>query len=641
MAQRLIDLPWLPVAPDDWLERNKQIVPGGKDAGAELRALAQFRLDASKSIALKRTAAKLRKAGGNLAPLSLFRLGIVAANTFDLVLDCLPAAAMRHGVNLETAQTPYGMIMQPVLDPGSALYTASLDGVLVVADHRWLGLDAAAPATSGPDAADGALRQIEDVLRALKDNGGPPAIVQTLALPLSSLFGSFDAGVAGSVRAGIARFNAELVPLARTYGAYILDVAGLSAQVGADDWFNPVQWAAYKLPFDAKIAPIYAEWLGRLLGAIRGKSAKCLVLDLDNTLWGGVIGDDGMEGIVIGQGSARGEAHLAVQRAALSLGARGIFLAVASKNEAAVALEPFRSHPDMLLKEHDISLFQANWIDKATNLEAIARALNIGVDALVLLDDNPAERAQVRKALPMVRVPEVPDDPNWFAWTLAAGGWFEAVTFSAEDAKRAGMQAQDVRRAEVMAGTRDLTEYLRALEMVITFRPFDAQGRQRIVQLINKTNQFNLTTRRYTETQVREFEGDPGVLALQVRLADKFGDLGMIAVVICKPGDDTAPAWNIDSWLMSCRVLGREVEAATLSVIAAKAAEMNISKLVGTYLPTDKNMLVENHYGKLGFEKTAANADGKTQWEFDVGGYRPREFPMRLAVEWATEEARA
>lgn len=633
MSFKLIDLPWLPVPPEDWSERCKALAPEAADAGDQLRQLASYRLDTSKSMALRRAMSRLRKAGHGLAPLSGFKLGILSANTFDLVLDHLPAAAMRHGVALETVQLPYGMIMQPVLDPASQVYTSGLDAVLVAGDHRWLGLDTAVDGKAARSSVDQALRQIEDLLAMLRGNGGPPAIIQTLALPQSPLFGSLDAAVAGSVRSRIAQFNAEVAPLAQKHGAYAVDVAALAAHVGADDWFNPVQWAAYKLPFDAKVGGIYADWIGRVLGAIRGKSAKCLVLDLDNTLWGGVIGDDGMQGIVVGQGNARGEAHLAVQRAALELRGRGIFIAVASKNEDNIAREPFRSHPDMLLRETDIAVFQANWIDKASNLEAIARTLNIGLDSLVFLDDNPAERAQVRRSLPMVRVPELPEDPSWFAWMLNAGGWFEAVTFSAEDMERANMQAQDAQRAKVMTGARDLTEYLTALEMTASFAPFNEQGRQRITQLINKTNQFNLTTTRYTEAQVRAFEQDPSTFTLQVRLADRFGDLGMIAVVICKPLEGGSSAWNIDSWLMSCRVLGREVEAATLDVICRHAAERGVKRLLGTYIPTDKNALVAQHYAKLGFTQTATGDRGRTVWEFDVTAYPGKTLPMAMQVE--------
>lgn len=629
--KKLIDLPWLPSIADDWVERCKLLDSNSKDLGSELRFLASFQLDISKSIALRRTAAKLKKAGGSFSPLSKFRLGIVAANTFDMVIDCLPAAALRHGVALETVQAPYGMIVQSVVDPGSVLYTSSLDGVLIAADHRWLGLDV--PGGEGTDSVEVTLLQLEAVLASLRQNGGPPAIVQTLATPISSLFGSFDTISTESVRSRIAKFNSDLIPLVRKYNAYIMDVAGLAAQIGTGDWFNPVQWAAYKLPFDAKVAPIYAEWLGRLLGAIRGKAAKCLVLDLDNTLWGGVIGDDGLDGIVLGQGSARGEAHLAVQRTAMNLRSRGIFLAVASKNEMAIALEPFRSHPDMLLKESDISVFQANWIDKATNLETIAKTLNIGLDSLVLLDDNPAERAQVRHALPMVGVPELPEDPSWFAWLLEAGGWFEAVTFSAEDATRVSMLAEDSRRAEVMASAHDLTAYLRALNMTLHFAAFDSPGRQRIVQLINKTNQFNLTTRRYTELQVRNFETNSSAMTLQLRLADRFGDLGMIAVVICEVATDDPTTWNIDTWLMSCRVLGRSVEAATLSIIAAKAAGLNVRRLVGTYIPTNKNALVESHYAKLGFTQINKEADGKTSWELNLSNYTIPAIPMKIVAQ--------
>jgi FkbH-like protein len=257
-----------------------------------------------------------------------------------------------------------------------------------------------------------------------------------------------------------------------------------------------------------------------------------------------VVGDDGLAGIILGEGSPAGEAFLNVQWTALALRDRGVILAVSSKNDDSVARGPFRSHPEMLLKEQHIAVFQANWQDKASNLQAIATTLNIGVDALVLLDDNAAERAQVRAALPMVAVPELPDDPAFYADTLLATGYFEATAFTAEDRHRAEQYQANAARSQVLGAATGLGTYLRSLEMKAICGPFDHIGRLRITQLINKSNQFNLTTRRYTEAEVGALEASGRGLTLQVRLMDRFGDNGMVAVVICREqGSD----WVIDT----------------------------------------------------------------------------------------------
>ena len=231
-------------------------------------------------------------------------------------------------------------------------------------------------------------------------------------------------------------------------------------------------------------------------------------------------------------------------------------LAVSSKNTDEVARAPFEKHPEMLLRLDHIAVFQANWNDKATNIQAIAEELSLGLDAMVFLDDNPVERGLVRKLLPQVAVPELPEEPAYYARTLAAAGYFEAIAFAAEDLKRAGFYQDNAKRASLQKQVGGVDAYLASLDMTITFQPFDATGRARIVQLINKSNQYNLTTRRYTDPEVAEAENDPEVFTLQVRLADIFGDNGMISVVICRPGE--AGVWEIDTWLMSCRVLGRK-----------------------------------------------------------------------------------
>jgi FkbH-like protein len=633
MRPSVAALPWLPDPPADFGAQCRACADEAV-AGPSIQRLASFRLSAQESLKLTRAIGRCRNAGKSLDPLSGFRLGVLASATFDLLLDCVPAAAARHGVALELLTTPYDQVLQQTLDPNSEVNAAALDGVLIGVDHRWLNLDRPDFSETPEARAAAAVDKLANVVHALRQNGGAPAILQTVSVPPQALFGSFERRMRGSVRAMIEEANRRIVALAEETGSYLLDAAALAERVGTERWFDPVQWTAYKLPFSAECFPIYADVLGRLLGSIRGKARKCLVLDLDNTLWGGVIGDDGLEGIVLGQGTAQGEAFLSVQEMAADLRMRGVMLAVCSKNNDDVARGPFRDHPDMLLREEHITVFQANWIDKASNLESIAKMLNIGVDALVLLDDNPAERAQVRAALPMVAAPELPEDPAWYAWTLHAAGYFEAVNFSAEDRLRAESYSANAQRAEVMAKARDLGDYLSSLGMVLTVSPFDHKGRQRIAQLINKSNQFNLTTRRYTEAEVAAMESDPSLLTLQVRLEDRFGDFGMIGVIVCRP-DSVAGVWDIDTWLMSCRVLGRRVEEGMLEKVVTELGRRGAARLKARYIPTAKNGMVKDHYGKLGFSLISEDGEGARSFEFPIVSYVPPDLPFRVIDKFA------
>jgi FkbH-like protein len=326
-----------------------------------------------------------------------------------------------------------------------------------------------------------------------------------------------------------------------------------------------------------------------------------------------------------------------VQRLALELRQRGIVLAVSSKNTDEVAREPFQKHPEMLLKLDHIAVFQANWNDKATNIQAIAEELSLGLDSMVFLDDNPVERGLVRQLLPQVAVPELPDDPATYARTLSDAGYFEAVSFATEDLKRAGFYQDNAKRATLQKQVGGVDAYLASLDMAITFQPFDATGRARIVQLINKSNQYNLTTRRYTDPEVSEAEGDPEVFTLQVRLSDVFGDNGMISVIVCRPGE--VGTWEIDTWLMSCRVLGRKVEHMVLRKILDHARAANVKKLIGFYRPTDRNKLVVDHYSKLGFTGTSEEASGLTRWELLVDGAEPESAPMKVISHGFEETA--
>ncbi|MDQ6941169.1 MAG: HAD-IIIC family phosphatase [Candidatus Eremiobacteraeota bacterium] len=608
-------LSWLPRPPDDFRQRCRRVLESpDDDRVSSLRFLAGHALNDNQLQRLAATIDALRARGHDLAPLTPFRLGVLGNGTLDHVVPALVATAVRHGVALECVQADFAQTVQEALSRDSSINRANPDAVLLALDYRGLPLQ---PGLHDAAAASAMVENSTEFLRTLRsgfrDHGRALSIVQTLAPLPETVFGNFDRVAAGSLRSLTAAFNAALVRSLGDTPDIVLDVAAIAETVGLSHWHSATQWNLAKFPFASEFVPLYADHVGRVLGALRGKSRKCLVLDLDNTLWGGVIGDDGLEGLVIGQGDATGEAYLDVQRQALALRDRGVVLAVSSKNTDHVARSAFVHHPEMLLRENHIAVFQANWEDKATNIAAIAAELALGTDAVVFMDDNPAERALVRTLLPDVAVPELPDNPALYARTLAAAGYFETIAFSDEDRTRAEMYQQNARRVALQGQAGGIEGYLASLKMEIVFRPFDALGRSRIAQLVNKSNQFNLTTRRYTEAAIAELELDPSRFTLQVRLIDLFGDNGMISVVVCRPR--SADTWEIDTWLMSCRVLGRHVEQMVLREIIHHARERGIRTLVGVYLPTAKNGMVRDHYAKLGFRQTSADGSEAAEWE--------------------------
>ncbi|WP_118134657.1 HAD family hydrolase [Oceanicella sp. SM1341] len=629
-----LHLGWLPPAPADFRARLTGLRTRLRAEGAgaaewqALRALAMHALDEPQLARLARLSADLPQAPGVPAAL---RLALLGDGTLSLLGPALTGTALRRGLRLEVIETPYGAAMGEALDPGSALHAARPDAALIAPDRRLLGLDGFEP--SGQAAAEkvaAALGTLRTLAGGLRQGVTGPVLVQTVVPPALPFLGGFDRLHPGSPAAMVAALNAALADWALSGEIILADIAGLAAAYGLAAWEDAQHWHGAKLPFTPDALPLHAEWVARTLAAARGLSAKCLVLDLDNTLWGGVIGDDGLEGIVLGQGSAGGEAFLAVQRLALELRARGVLLAVASKNDDAVARRAFREHPEMLLREEHITVFQANWTDKAENLRAIAKGLDIGLDALVFLDDNPAERAQVRAELPQVMVPELPEEPALYPATLMAAGYFDTTSFGAEDAGRAALYAGRAERLRLEASASDMGAYLRSLDMVCTLRPFDAEGRARIAQLINKSNQFNLTTRRRAEPEVAALTGAPGWHTMQVRLADRFGDNGMIGVVVAEArGTD----WVIDTWLMSCRVLKRRVEEAVLAGLARAARAAGAQRLVGRYIPTAKNGLVAGHYAALGFAPAGAEGE-ETLWQLDLAAWAPPDdLPMDIIDE--------
>jgi len=627
---RAMVFPHLPKPPDDFRARLRALPQpraAPEQAWAALVALAGTDLSFLQTNALDAALTAAFPTPPACLATRPVRLAVLGSATTTHLLGPIRVAALRRGIHLTAFEPDFAQYQQALEDPASALHAFGPTAVLFALDAHHLAAPARGAGGMATDAAAqaAALAATLARLQALWDRARAafrcPVLQQTV-LPLHRpLLGSNEHRLASSPAAFVSRLNAALRPAADAAGVHLLAVDDRAARDGIAAWHAPAYWHLAKQEIAPAAAAAYGDLVARLLAALQGRGAKCLVLDLDNTLWGGVIGDDGMAGIVLGQGSAAGEAYAAFQHYARDLAARGVILAVCSKNEEANALEPFDHHPEMVLKRADIACFVANWQDKPANLRRIAAELNIGLDALVFLDDNPMERDLVRRELPMVAVPEVTDDPDSFAAALDAGGYFEALAVTEEDRERTAQYHGNRARESLRETATDLDSYLRGLEMALTWRRFDRVGLARVVQLINKSNQFNLTTRRYTEEDVLAVMADPRAFGLQLRLLDRFGDNGVIAIVIGRV--DAQGDCEIDTWLMSCRVLGRQVEPTTLNLIAAQAAALGARRLVGLYVPTSKNAMVRDHYAKLGFTVTETAPDGASRAVLDLAGFVP------------------
>jgi FkbH-like protein len=614
-------LSWLPRPPSDFSAKLRNAA-----SMHALRALAAHALDENQLQKLCNQLVRLRSEGAEIKGLTHLRIGLLSNSTTQTIAPVLIGTALRYGILLDIVQAEFNQVAQAAFSTHTPFDDVSLHAVIISIDHHGL------PLTACPGDSDGAEQMlnkcydhIASIVSSVQKKTGAQVILHNIAPPVEDLFGSFEGRLPGTATWLISRLNERLDSLSST-SCFILDIEGLSSKVGTSNWHDPTLWNLGKLPFAPRFLAIYAEYACRILAATQGKSRRCLILDLDNTLWGGVIGDDGLEGILIGNGDPTGEAHLYLQQTISELRNRGVVLAVSSKNDEANARLPFQQHPDMLLKESDIAVFQANWKDKAANIKAISQALSLGLESMVFLDDNPAERMQVRQELPEVAVPELPEDPAHYAATLASAGYFEALAFSEEDRNRAAFYQGNSKRGLALEKITDMGAYLLSLKMEISLSPFDKVGRSRIVQLISKSNQFNLTTRRYSDLQVASLESDSNVFTSQVRLKDTFGDNGMISVVICRKYMDY---WEIDTWLMSCRVLGRRVEEAVLQDIVTHAKQAGVRKLIGIYISTDRNALVKHHYEKLGFTQIE-QTPSEERWELVIDDYQFKDLPMQF-----------
>ncbi|WFU38846.1 HAD-IIIC family phosphatase [Bradyrhizobium sp. CB82] len=593
------------------------------DRWAALRSICNHDHDFLNTIRLDRAIGRVRdgmtdKGWGGLQHI---KLAILSTSTTGHLTAGVRVAALGRGLMCDIYEPAFGQMRQELADPKSGLHTFAPNVILFAADPYSLFGAAGADTGEASQIAQAAIDDLKTQWHRARDLWNGTIIQQIPFNPFLRLLGENESWFSSSPAFILRTFQEKLRAAAKDEGIDLIDLDYWTSRHGLSAWHSEALWHRSKQEVHPIITPLYGDLVARVIAARYGKAAKCLILDLDNTLWGGVIGDDGLEGIVIGQGSPIGEGYLAFQRYAKQLARRGIILAVCSKNDDEVARRPFRAHPDMALRLDDIGCFIANWSDKATNIRSIARKLNIGIDTCVFADDNPFERQLVRNEIPDVFVPELPEDPSDFSRVIAESGHFESVSLTKEDLAKTEQYQSNARRQALLDQVTDLDEYLSALNMTLKQSAFDEMGLSRIVQLINKTNQFNLTTKRYSEPEVKKLLSDPNVITRQLRLLDKFGDNGIIAVIIGSfaPKSKTLV---IDTWLMSCRVLGRQVEQATLDVIVDAAKAIGAGEIIGQYIPTERNGMVEGLFAKLGFSKRPC-ADPVSSWSLNVNAYEP------------------
>lgn len=561
---------------------------------AILRATIGAETDFLDQLRAARLTSGIDGAAHGLRPL---RLAIAGATTLDHLIPPLQLWLTLAGFAPAIHLAPFDTATASILDSGSELHAFRPDLVWLFTTHR--DHDLALPPGATPDAVRAAVSRavaarvaLWDALRArgclVMENNAP--------LPADDAAGNLSGAASWGGRTALRLLNAELA-FAAPSGVVLFDLDHVAARHGRRAWHDPRYWFHSKHAVAPDATGVLAHAAARLIAGARGLARKCLVLDLDNTLWGGVIGDDGLAGIALGSGAA-GEAFVAFQVHVKALKDRGIILAACSKNEPETAALPFRDHPDTVLRLEDFAVFRAGWGNKADAVRDIAATLDIGLDALVFIDDNPMERDIVRHHLPDVAVPEMPEDPAHYIAALEAGAWFEATGFNAEDAARTRLYAENAQRAEHRAAFVDMAGYLASLEMVATTGGADAFHLPRIAQLIGKSNQFHLTGTRPTEAEIAALARDPAWTVLHIRLRDRFGDNGLIAALLLhQQGDDLL----IHCWVMSCRVLARGMEEFTANLILRDARRRGCTRILGRFVPSAKNQLVAGLYPRLGF----------------------------------------
>lgn len=550
------------------------------------------------------------------------RVAVVGDSATQLLCTAIRGMGVERGYNIDLFEAEYNQVERQFLDPTSDLHSCEADFVVVFQSTHKLGeYHSMLPADKQQTLADERLSFINSIVEN-------PSFENKKIIYFNypeigdSVFGSYANKVETSLTYQTRKLNYELMKLAENHpNLFVCDIAELQNKFGRDVMFTPNVYISTEMVISVNILPFVASRVMDIICAIKGQFKKCLILDLDNTLWGGVIGDDGLEGIELGHSLGIGKAFTEFQMWVKKLKQRGIIICVASKNNEDTAKEPFVKHPDMVLKLEDIAVFQANWETKVDNIRTIQSILNIGFDSMVFLDDNPFERNMVRENIKGITVPELPEDPGKYLEYLYSLNLFETASFSGADKDRTMQYQVEAKRVTLSKSFANEADFLKSLNMVSTVSGFTSFNTPRVAQLSQRSNQFNLRTVRYTEADIEAYANDESVIDLSFTLEDKFGDNGLIAVIIMKPQDKKT--LFVDTWFMSCRVLKRGMENFTLNTMVKRAKKAGYKRIVGEYLPTPKNKMVENHYSGLGFMKVE-NAP-TAQYVLNLDKYEPKE----------------
>jgi len=539
------------------------------------------------------------------------RLAILGSYTTSHLTKMLAFIGAKQGIEIDIYECQYAQYRQEILDSGSRLYTFDPDFILLAVHECEIVLEG----LSGDPKGDLELecQRWTSLWELLKERSRAHIVQHNFVVPADVPMGHLATRIPGSKYQMIQRLNLDLAAYCDSRVS-IVDCDRLASQYGKGRWFDPRYWNLAKTALSIEAMPVLASHSLTVIAAELGLSKKCLVLDLDNTLWGGVVGEDGLANLELGSG-ANGEAFVEFQKYILGLQEKGVVLAVCSKNNEKDAKEPFEKHPEMVIQLKHIACFIANWEPKPENLQKIAKELNLGLDSLVFVDDNPAERSIVKQFLPEVDVLDLPQDPAYYKRALSNYPWFETNSFTLEDTQRTAQYQARAKLEALKEPSQSIEDFYRSLGMQANICPFDAINLPRIVQLIGKTNQFNLTTRRHNAQAVQAFMDNPDCIHLYLRLKDQFTDHGLVSVLIALRNENIL---EIDTWLMSCRVIGRTVENTMFSVLTKKAKEMGCTAIRGVYRPTEKNLPVENLFRDFEFSEQSVGSGEETVWIYDL-----------------------
>jgi len=538
----------------------------------------------------------------NFSHLKSIRIALLGDTATQFLNQAIRGTGFDHDLNLQIWEADFNQIELQVFDSSSDLYAFDPEIIIIFQSaHKLANKYSKLRQEYYIDFAQNQLAEINNLYNAINAHSQAKIIYYNYTELDDAIFGNYANKTEHSFLFQLRKLNYELmVYAAKTSGFYIGDISCIQNRIGKAGMFQPSVYINTEMVLSIDVLPLIAEKTVQLIASLHGKFKKCVIIDLDNTMWGGIIGDDGIENIQIGS-LGIGKAFTEFQYWVKKLKNRGIIVAICSKNTESVAKEPFEKHPDMVLHLDDIAVFMANWDNKADNIKKIQSILNIGFDSMVFLDDNPFERNMVRENISEITVPELPEDPADYLEYLYALNLFETTSFSTGDAERTKQYQVEAKRIVQQTSYTNEDDFLKSLNMESLVEPFNKFNTPRIAQLSQRSNQFNLRTVRYTEQDIEHLIARDDIISYAFTLADQFGDNGLISMIILKK--ENTESLFIDTWLMSCRVLKRGMENFILNTIAGFAKQHGYNYLKGEYLPTAKNEMVKDHYKNLGFEQ--------------------------------------